>query len=173
MTGNVPAGGALAVHLDQTERIPPQAAALQQSAINNTPTHADLSVFVPLDQPTGLDPLSRQLYSIGRYDNHAGPEVYRPLTHNDDSLAGLRARTPAAMTDEALPRRTALPNDWAESSQRRRRARPAPAHRRSPAPSAHGSHKRPYGVRTGPSRPQAVRTCKGPRGCRWHPRRPG
>src|SRR5690606_25280086 len=62
-------GGALAIRADQTTWTPDQAAVLQQSGIDNQVAPAELSAFLHLCQRTRLDPFSRQIYLIGRWDN--------------------------------------------------------------------------------------------------------
>ncbi|NNJ04187.1 phage recombination protein Bet [Streptomyces sp. PKU-MA01144] len=77
------AGGALAIRADQTAWTPEQAAVLQQSGIDNEVTSAELSSFLHLCQRTQLDPFSRQIYLIGRYDRKAGRKVFTPQTSID------------------------------------------------------------------------------------------
>jgi phage recombination protein Bet len=79
----VQTGGALAIRPDQTEWTPQQAAVLQQSGISNEVTSAELSGFLHLCQRTQLDPFSRQIYLIGRYDKRAGRTVFTPQTGID------------------------------------------------------------------------------------------
>ncbi|MDT0270620.1 phage recombination protein Bet [Streptomyces sp. DSM 44915] len=76
-------GGALAIRSDQTAWTPEQAAVLQQSGIDNEVTGAELSSFLHLCQRTQLDPFSRQIYLIGRYDRRAGRKVFTPQTSID------------------------------------------------------------------------------------------
>lgn len=76
-------GGALAIRPDQTAWTPEQAAVLQQSGIDNEVTSAELSSFLHLCQRTQLDPFSRQIYLIGRYDRKAGRKVFTPQTSID------------------------------------------------------------------------------------------
>ncbi|MGW3072322.1 phage recombination protein Bet [Kitasatospora sp. NPDC001132] len=76
-------GGALAIRPDQTEWTPEQAAVLQQSGIDNEVTAAELSGFLHLCQRTQLDPFSRQIYLIGRWDGRAGRKVFTPQTGID------------------------------------------------------------------------------------------
>jgi phage recombination protein Bet len=82
-TDIVQAGGALAIRADQTEWTPAQQAVLQQSGISNEVTAAELSGFLHLCQRTLLDPFSRQIYLIGRYDKRAGRTVFTPQTGID------------------------------------------------------------------------------------------
>lgn len=77
------AGGALAIRPDQTEWTPRQGAVLQQSGIDNQVTTEELSAFLHLCQRTRLDPFSRQIYLIGRYDKRASRKVYTPQTSID------------------------------------------------------------------------------------------
>jgi phage recombination protein Bet len=76
-------GGALAIRPDQTMWTPEQAAVLQQSGIDNEVTSAELSSFLHLCQRTQLDPFSRQIYLIGRWDRRAGRKVFTPQTSID------------------------------------------------------------------------------------------
>ncbi|MEU1309433.1 phage recombination protein Bet [Streptomyces cinnamoneus] len=76
-------GGALAVRLDQTTWTEQQAAVLRQSGIGESVTRAELDGFLHLCQRTGLDPFSRQIYLIGRWDRRAQREVYTPQTGID------------------------------------------------------------------------------------------
>lgn len=75
--------GALAIRPDQTEWLPAQAAVLQQSGIDNQVTTEELSAFLHLCQRTGLDPFSRQIYLIGRWDKKQQRKVYTPQTGID------------------------------------------------------------------------------------------
>lgn len=79
----VQAGGSLAIRPDQTTWTPEQQAVLQQSGIDNEVTSAELTGFLHLCQRTKLDPFSRQIYLIGRWDNRAGRKVYTPQTGID------------------------------------------------------------------------------------------
>ena len=60
--------GALAVRQDQSNWTPDQLAALRQLGVEKA-TSGDLSLFLSYAQRTGLDPFSRQIYMIGRWDN--------------------------------------------------------------------------------------------------------
>lgn len=77
------AGGALAIRPDQTDWTPAQQAVLQQSGIDNQVTSAELSAFLHLCQRTRLDPFSRQIYLIGRWDSRQQRKVYTPQTSID------------------------------------------------------------------------------------------
>lgn len=83
MNDIVKTGGALAIRPDQTDWTPQQAAVLQQSGIDNQVTAAELSAFLHLCQRTRLDPFSRQIYLIGRWDNRQQRKVYTPQTSID------------------------------------------------------------------------------------------
>lgn len=76
-------GGALAIRPDQTNWTPEQAAVLRQSGIDNEVTGAELASFLHLCQRTQLDPFSRQIYLIGRWDKRAGRKVFTPQTSID------------------------------------------------------------------------------------------
>lgn len=75
--------GALAIRAEQTMWTPEQAAVLRQSGIGESVTNAELAGFLHLCQRTGLDPFSRQIYLIGRWDRRAGREVFTPQTGID------------------------------------------------------------------------------------------
>ncbi|MFG3510205.1 phage recombination protein Bet [Streptomyces sp. NPDC047821] len=75
--------GALAIRPDQTNWTPEQAAVLRQSGINDHVTAAELAGFLHLCQRTQLDPFSRQIYLIGRWDKRAQREVFTPQTGID------------------------------------------------------------------------------------------
>lgn len=75
--------GALAIRADQTMWSPQQEAVLRQSGISDSVTKPELAGFLHLCQRTGLDPFSRQIYLIGRYDRRAGREVFTPQTGID------------------------------------------------------------------------------------------
>ncbi len=75
--------GALAIRPDQTSWTEEQALVLRQSGISDAVTKAELSGFLHLCQRTQLDPFSRQIYLIGRYDRRAGREVFTPQTAID------------------------------------------------------------------------------------------
>jgi phage recombination protein Bet len=79
----VRSGGSLAIRSDQLAWTEQQEAVLRQSGINNDVTSAELSAFLHLCQRTKLDPFSRQIYLIGRYDRRANRQVYTPQTSID------------------------------------------------------------------------------------------
>lgn len=76
-------GGALAVTTDQTAWTPQQLAVLQSAGVSEQVTPAELDQFLHECQRTGLDPFSRQIYLIGRYDKQAGRDVFRSQTGID------------------------------------------------------------------------------------------
>jgi phage recombination protein Bet len=82
-TDLVKVGGALAIRPDQTKWTEEQGLVLRQSGISDQVTAAELSGFLHLCQRTQLDPFSRQIYLIGRYDRRAGREVFTPQTGID------------------------------------------------------------------------------------------
>jgi phage recombination protein Bet len=90
-------GGSLAIRPDQTAWTPEQAAALQQSGIDNEVTPAELASFLHLCQRTRLDPFSRQIYLIGRFDRRAGRKVYTPQT----SIDGYRVTAHRAAAEQS------------------------------------------------------------------------
>ncbi|MFD9259078.1 phage recombination protein Bet [Streptomyces sp. NPDC059538] len=77
------AGGSLAIRPDQAMWSPEQRAVLMQSGISDQVTNAELASFLHLCQRTQLDPFSRQIYLIGRYNKKAGREVFTPQTGID------------------------------------------------------------------------------------------
>jgi phage recombination protein Bet len=79
----IKAAGALAIRPDQTEWTPEQSLVLKQSGIDDDVTRAELQGFLHLCQRTGLDPFSRQIYLIGRWDKRAGRKVFTPQTGID------------------------------------------------------------------------------------------
>ncbi|HZX39706.1 MAG TPA: phage recombination protein Bet [Streptomyces sp.] len=83
MNDIVKAGGALAIRPDQTAWTPEQGAVLRQSGIDNQVATEELSAFLHLCQRTRLDPFSRQIYLIGRWDNRQQRKVYTPQTSID------------------------------------------------------------------------------------------
>lgn len=77
------AAGALAIRPDQTDWTEEQALVLRQSGIDNDVTKAELAGFLHLCQRTGLDPFSRQIYLIGRWDKRQQRKVFTPQTGID------------------------------------------------------------------------------------------
>jgi hypothetical protein len=76
---------ALAVAPDQKAWDATQLAALRQIGLSDAPA-GDLALFLHYAQRTGLDPFSRQIYMIGRYDSRAGGQRYTIQS----SIDGLR-----------------------------------------------------------------------------------
>jgi phage recombination protein Bet len=76
---------ALAVAPDQKSWDETQLAALRQIGLADAPK-GDLALFLHYAQRTGLDPFSRQIYMIGRYDSRAGGNRYTIQS----SIDGLR-----------------------------------------------------------------------------------
>lgn len=83
MTEIAKAGGSLAILPDQTNWTPDQQAVLMQSGIDNQVAPAELSAFLHLCQRTRLDPFSRQIYLIGRWNGQQQRKVYTPQTSID------------------------------------------------------------------------------------------
>lgn len=75
--------GALAVAPEQTEWTEQQLAVLRSAGVNEEVTPAELSAFLHECQRTKLDPFTRQIYLIGRYDNQAKRKVFRSQTGID------------------------------------------------------------------------------------------
>lgn len=76
-------GGALVVAADQTAWTGQQLAVLAAIGVGEQVTPQELALFLHECQRTGLDPFTRQIYLIGRYDKKAGREVYRSQTAID------------------------------------------------------------------------------------------
>lgn len=76
---------ALAVQPDQKNWDATQLAALRQIGLSDAPA-GDLALFLHYAQRTGLDPFSRQLYMIGRWDGRSGGNRYTIQS----SIDGLR-----------------------------------------------------------------------------------
>ncbi|MFE7780295.1 phage recombination protein Bet [Streptomyces nigrescens] len=89
------AAGALAIRPDQTQWTGQQAAVLRQSGIDNQVASEELSAFLHLCQRTRLDPFSRQIYLIGRWNNQQKRKVYTPQT----SIDGYRVIAHRAATE--------------------------------------------------------------------------
>jgi len=75
--------GSLAIQPDQAMWSPEQRAVLAQSGIDNDVTNAELASFLHLCQRTQLDPFSRQIYLIGRWDRKQNRKVFTPQTGID------------------------------------------------------------------------------------------
>jgi phage recombination protein Bet len=76
---------ALAVNQEQKTWDATQLAALRQIGLTDAPA-GDLALFLHYAQKTGLDPFSRQLYMIGRWDSRANGNRYTIQS----SIDGLR-----------------------------------------------------------------------------------
>ena len=74
---------ALAVRDDQEYWDKNQLAVLEQSGIEQDVTEAELRAFMHECQRRKLDPFSRQIYLIGRYDKRKGRKVYKSQTSID------------------------------------------------------------------------------------------
>jgi phage recombination protein Bet len=74
---------ALALRDDQTQWDSNQLAVLHQSGIDGDVTEPELMAFLHECQRRKLDPFSRQIYLIGRYDRNKGRKVYRSQTSID------------------------------------------------------------------------------------------
>jgi len=75
----------LAVQPDQKTWDATQLAALRQIGLSDAPA-GDLALFLHYAQKTGLDPFSRQIYMIGRWDSRTGNNRYTIQS----SIDGLR-----------------------------------------------------------------------------------
>ena len=74
---------ALALRDDQTQWDGNQLAVLHQSGIDQDVTEPELMAFLHECQRRKLDPFSRQIYLIGRWDSRKGRKVYRSQTSID------------------------------------------------------------------------------------------
>ena len=74
---------ALALRDDQAYWDDHQLAVLEQSGIGSDVTRAELEAFLHECQRRKLDPFTRQIYLIGRFDKRVGRTVYRPQTSID------------------------------------------------------------------------------------------
>lgn len=75
--------GSLAIAADQTFWTKEQTLVLRQAGIDEDVTNAELASFLHLCQRTALDPFSRQIYLIGRWDKKKNRKVYTPQTGID------------------------------------------------------------------------------------------
>jgi phage recombination protein Bet len=74
---------ALALRDDQTQWDKQQIAVLEAGGIDGDVSEAELASFLHECQRRKLDPFSRQIYLIGRYDRRKGRKVYRSQTSID------------------------------------------------------------------------------------------
>jgi phage recombination protein Bet len=74
---------ALALRDDQTQWDGNQLAVLHQTGIDEDVTEPELMAFLHECQRRKLDPFTRQIYLIGRYDNRKRRKVYRSQTSID------------------------------------------------------------------------------------------
>ena len=74
---------ALALRDDQTQWDAQQIAVLEAGGIDGDVSDAELAAFLHECQRRKLDPFSRQIYLIGRYDRRKGRKVYRSQTSID------------------------------------------------------------------------------------------
>jgi phage recombination protein Bet len=74
---------ALALREDQTQWDGNQLAVLHQGGIDQDVTEPELAAFLHECQRRKLDPFSRQIYLIGRYDRNKGRKVYSSQTSID------------------------------------------------------------------------------------------
>lgn len=79
---NGPSSGALALRSDQHQFNDQQSAALRQLGLGDVPT-GDLAVFLHVAQRTGLDPFSRQIHMIARWDSQSNSNKYTIQTGID------------------------------------------------------------------------------------------
>ena len=77
------AGGSLAIASEQTEWTAAQLAVLRSAGVSEQVTQAELTAFLHECQRTKLDPFTRQIYLIGRYDKKVGRDVFRSQTGID------------------------------------------------------------------------------------------
>lgn len=76
-------GGALAISGEQTAWTDQQLAVLRSAGVKKEVTPAELTAFLHEAQRTGLDPFTKQIYLIGRWDAREKREVYRSQTGID------------------------------------------------------------------------------------------
>jgi phage recombination protein Bet len=74
---------ALALRDDQTQWDAQQIAVLEAGGIDGDVSDAELAAFLHECQRRKLDPFTRQIYLIGRYDSRKGRKVYRSQTSID------------------------------------------------------------------------------------------
>jgi phage recombination protein Bet len=74
---------ALALRDDQTQWDEQQIAVLEAGGIDGDVSDAELAAFLHECQRRKLDPFTRQIYLIGRYDSRKGRKVYRSQTSID------------------------------------------------------------------------------------------
>lgn len=79
----VRSGGALAVGAEQTEWTAQQLAVLRSVGVDKDVLPAELTAFLHESQRTGLDPFSKQIYLIGRWDGREQRKVFRSQTGID------------------------------------------------------------------------------------------
>lgn len=92
---------ALALREDQTAWDDAQIAVLQASGIEKDVSPAELDAFLHECQRRRLDPFTRQIYLLGRWDNQKRRKVYRALTSIDGfRLIARRAADDAKETIE-------------------------------------------------------------------------
>lgn len=77
------AGGNLAVRADQAFWTDEQRAVLAQAGVDKDATNAELAAFLHVCQRRKLDPFTRQIYLIGRWDKRASRKVYTIQTSID------------------------------------------------------------------------------------------
>lgn len=79
----VRSGGALAVAADQTAWTEQQLAVLRSVGVDKDVTSAELDTFLHECQRTQLDPFTKQIYLIGRWDGKEQRKVFRSQTAID------------------------------------------------------------------------------------------